>query len=309
MRVRSALVIFSLAAASSAACLFAQTTKPQPARLTSDTERAALHNSTEWQLMQPHLPDPQTANAASLEVAGDVLRARRFPEDALDYYGYAMARGGNVSELLNKMGITRLELRQNDLARQMFLRTVRAKKNDAQAWNNLGVTEYSDHNYIAAIYDYKRANKLNRGSAVFHSNLAMAYFEASDMLNARRQFALAIQLDPRIMQERDSGGVTAHIVGSHNYPEMCFEMARLYALNHDPQATRLWLAKALEGGYDVRTGMSDDTVFRHYIKDPEVVMMLTNASQMRKRSVAAAPGLGESVPSPAPAPGQPLLIN
>jgi len=307
MRLRSALVILSLAAASSAASVFAQTTKPvpQPARLTSDAERAALHASSEWQLVQPHLPDPQTASAASLELAGDVLRARRFPEDALDYYGYAMARGGNVSELLNKMGITRLELRQTDLARQMFLRTVRAKKNDAQGWNNLGVTEYADHNYSAAISDYKHATKINRKSAVYHSNLAMAYFENKDMISARQQFALAIQLDPRIMQERDAGGATAHVIGSQNYPEMCFEMARLYAHNHDTEATRLWLAKASEGGYDVRTGMSDDIVFRPYLKDPEVILMLSNSTQMRKRSVAAAPGLGESVPFS----GQPFVTN
>lgn len=305
MRVRSVIVLLSLAAASSAACLFAQSSKLQQARLTSDAERAALHNSSEWQMIQPHLPDPQTASAASLETAGDVLRARRFPEDALDYYGYAMARGGDVSELFNKMGVTRLELRQTDLARQMFLRTVRAKKNNAQAWNNLGVTEYADHHYNAAVVDYKRATKLDRKSAVFHSNLAMAYFEEGDMPNARQQFAVAIQLDPRIMQERDAGGVTAHIISSQNYPEMCFEMARLYARERNVQATRLWLAKASEGGFDVRTGMSDDIVFRPFLKDPEVVLMLSNSTQMRKRSVAAAPGLGASVPSPT----QPLLIN
>jgi tetratricopeptide (TPR) repeat protein len=203
------------------------------------------------------------------------------------------------------MGITRLELRQNDLARQMFLRTVRAKKNDSQAWNNLGVTEYADHNYRAAINDYKRAVKLNQRSAVYHSNLAMAYFEEKDMQNARQQFALAIQLDPSIMQQRDAGGVTAHIVGTQNYPEMCFEMARLYARSHNAAAMRLWLAKASEGGYDVRTGMSDDIAFRPFAKDPEVMLMLTNAAQMRKRSVAAAPSLGEATPSA----GQPMLIN
>jgi len=307
MRVHSALVILSLAAATSAACISAQTTKPalEPARLTSDTERAALHQSSEWQLLQPHLPDPQTASAASLEVAADVLRARRFPEDALDYYGYAMARGGNVTELLNKMGITRLELRQTDLARQMFLRTVRAKKNDAQGWNNLGVTEYADQNYNAAIVDYKRANKIDRRSAVYHSNLAMAYLETKDIPDAQKQFTLAIQLDPRIMQMRDSGGVTAHVVGSQNYSSLCFEVARIYARNHDPEATRQWLAKAIESGYDVRTGMADDVVFRPYVKDPEVVMMLANAAQLRKRSVAAAPGLGEPVPPT----GQPFVNN
>jgi len=307
MRVRSALVILSLAAATSAASVFAQSTKPtpQPARLTSDVERAALHNSSEWQLIQPHLPDPQTASASALETAADVLRARRFPEDALDYYGYAMARGGDVSELLNKMGITRLELRQNDLARQMFLRTVRARKNDAQGWNNLGVTEYADHNFHAAIVDYKRATKLNRKSAVFHSNLAMAYFEDKDMESARAQFALAIKIDPGILQQRDSGGSTAQIIGSQNYAELCFEMARLFAGNQNVEATRLWLAKASEGGYDVHTAMLNDIVFKPYIKDPEVILMLSNAEHLRKRSVAAVPGLGE----PVPLVGQPFVTN
>jgi len=307
MRVHSVIAILSLAAASSAACLFAQTPQSPlaPAHLTSDVDRTALHNSTDWQLLQPHLPDPQTASAADLEVAADVLRARRFPEDALDYYGYAMARGGDVSDLLNKMGITRLELRQNDLARQIFLRTVRAKKNDAQAWNNLGVTEYADHNYQAAINDYKRAARLNQSSAIFHSNLAMAYFENKDMDSARRQFVLAIQLDPTIMQDQDMGGATAHVISSQNFPELCFEMARLYANNHDAVATRLWLAKASEGGFDVRSAMSDDATLRPYLKDPEVVLMLTNANQLRKRSVAAAPGLGE----PVPLTGQPFVTN
>ena len=135
---------------------------------------------------------------------------------------------------------------------------MRAKKNDAQAWNNLGVTEYADHNYQAAINDYKRASKLNHSSAVFHSNLAMAYFENKDMSSARQQFALAIQLDPHIMQARDAGGVTAQIIGSQNYPELCFQMARLYADSHNAAATRLWLAKASEGGYEVRSAMADD---------------------------------------------------
>jgi len=49
----------------------------------------------------------------------------------------------------------------------------------------------------------------------------------------------------------------------------------------------------------------DDSVLRPYMKDPEVILMLANASQMRKRSVAAAPGLGESVPLA----GQPFVNN
>src|ERR1700750_1948709 len=77
------------------------------AQMTSDVERLALHQSDEWVSLESHLPHPTTASAADLETAGDVLRARRFPEDALDYYGYAIARGGKMSTLLNKMGVVR----------------------------------------------------------------------------------------------------------------------------------------------------------------------------------------------------------
>jgi tetratricopeptide (TPR) repeat protein len=294
MRVRSVIAISMLAAVVSAASALAQTAAP----LTSPVERAALHAGPEWQVIAPHLPDPQTATPAALEQAGDVLRARRFPEDALDYYGYAMARGGNVSELLNKMGVVRLELQQNDLARQMFLRTVRAKKNDAQAWNNLGVTEFASHNYVSAITDYKRANKIDKKSAVYHSNLAMAYFAEKQMDSARTQFAMAVRLDPSIMDPRESGGATAHVVGSQKYPELCYEMAKVFSREGDVPQVRLWLAKASEGGFDVHEALAADPLMDSYLKDPQVKSMLANSAQMRKRAVASAPGLGEAAPLP-----------
>ena len=105
MRSRVLLLAFVLAPLAAYAAESTAVPPQQSAPLTSADERAALHNSPDWALIAPHLPDPKTASAATLEMTGDVLRARRFPEDALDYYGFAMARGGNVSELLNKMGV------------------------------------------------------------------------------------------------------------------------------------------------------------------------------------------------------------
>jgi tetratricopeptide (TPR) repeat protein len=270
------------------------------AALTSPEERAALHRSSDWGIIAPHLPDPDTASAAQLETAADVLRARRFPEDALDYYGYAMARGGNVSELLNKMGVVRLELRQTELARQMFLRTVRVQKKNAVAWNNLGVTEYSVQNYRAAIGDYQRAAKLDKRSAVFHSNLGMAYFGAKDMESARTQFALAIRLDPSIMQgERDGSGSTAHVLGTTNYGELSFQMAELYARERKPLMVKLWLSKAAEAGFDVRGEMKSVATLLPYVHDPEVLQMLSNAAQLRDKHLAKVngiPSLGNAQP-------------
>ncbi|HTV08616.1 MAG TPA: tetratricopeptide repeat protein [Candidatus Aquilonibacter sp.] len=268
----------------------------QPAPLTSADERAALHNSPDWALIAPHLPDPQTASAAELEMAGDVLRARRFPEDALDYYGYAMRRGGDVSTLLNKMGIVRLELHQLDLAHAMFLRTVRAHKNNSIAWNNLGVTDYAMEDYRGAIDAYRHAVKLNKNSAVFHSNLGLAYFEKNDSDDAIREFARALRLDPSIMSGADNGGTTAHVIGSHNYSGMCLEMAKLFARQHDADRMLYWLAKATDAGLNLREAIRSDTALIAYEKDPRVLLLIENERQMHSRSLAAAkpPSLGSS---------------
>ena len=104
--------------------------------------------------------------------------------------------------------------------------------------------KYLDKKYKNAISDYHRAAKLDKTSATYHTNLGMAYFESSDMDSARQQFAAALLLDPHAFDRRDSGGITAQIVGTQNYPQLCFEMAKLYARHKDDAATLLWLSKA-----------------------------------------------------------------
>ena len=282
MRLRALFLLLPLATLP----LTAQQSPHPAAPLTSSEERALLHAGADWLLVAPHLPDPATATAERLEMAGDVLRARRFPEDALDYYGYAMARGGDVSNLLKKMGVVRLELQQNAMARAMFLRCVRARKKDDAAWNDLGVTDYVMGEYATAIGEYKRAVRLNQQSAVFHANLGMAYFSSKNAAKAREQFAIAMRLDPRIMESRDQGGSTAHVVTATDYAGLCFEMAKLFAGEQKPVTMKLWLTKASERGFDVRAGMKDSAVFKPWLKDPEIQMMLQNSARMRKGTVA-----------------------
>lgn len=296
MRFRVLLLAFFVAPLAVYSAGSSATPPQQPAPLTSADERAALHNSPDWALIQPHLPDPKTATAAQLETAGDVLRARRFPEDALDYYGYALRRGGDVSTLLNKMGIIRLELRQVDLARAMFLRTVRAQKKDATAWNNLGVTYYAMEDYRAAIGAYKHAVKLQKSNAVFHSNLGLAYFEKGNADDARTEFARALKLDPSIMSGGDNGGTTAHVLGAHNYPGMCLEMAKLFAREQDIDRMLFWLGKASDAGLDLRPAIHEDSALNAYAKNPRVALLIANAAQLRARSVAASkpPSLGSA---------------
>src|SRR5277367_2735390 len=100
-----------------------------------DTVRELRHKDPQWQSVLQHLPDPATATEQQLETVGDVLRARRFPEDALDYYNYALRRGGgNEVLLMNKIGVTELDLRHTAAARAYFQRATQVKKKDAVAW-------------------------------------------------------------------------------------------------------------------------------------------------------------------------------
>src|ERR1700712_1754872 len=166
--------------------------------------------------------------------------------------------------------------------------SVRGKKNDAAAWNNLGVTEYMEKRYKNAISDYRRAAKYDKHSAAFRSNLGMAYFENGDVESARKEFTAALALDPHAFEHREAGGLTAQVVGTQNYAQLAFEMAKIYARHHDDEATILWLSKATEAGFDTRREMLQDVALTPYVHDPRVVLMLKNAQQLRMRPVAAA---------------------
>ena len=52
------------------------------------------HSESELQSIRAHMADPATSSAEKLEQQGDILRARRMPEDAVIYYQYALDHGG-----------------------------------------------------------------------------------------------------------------------------------------------------------------------------------------------------------------------
>jgi Flp pilus assembly protein TadD len=295
MRIHA--LFLSLLLAGGVAPLAAQSfPNPQSKTHSAAEERALLHQSEDWQLIAPHLADPATATEAQLEMSGDVLQARRFPEDALDYYTYAMRRGGNPATLLKKMGVVRLELRQNDLARALFQQCVHLAKKDAQAWNNLAAADYVLGANRSAIHEYKRALKLDKHSAVFHANLGIAYFAENDVESARTEFAAAMRLDPRIMSpEADGGGITLHVLQAQNYGLLCFEMAKMYASQGAMLETKLWLQKAAEHGLDLHAALSEDSEMRVWLKNPEIRVVMANANRLQKPNVAhATQGLGTS---------------
>jgi tetratricopeptide (TPR) repeat protein len=221
-----------------------------------------------------------------------VLRARRFPEDALDYYLYALKRGGgNQIMLMNKIGVTQLELRHTAAARAYFQRAIQLQKKDPVAWNNLGAVEYMDGRFEAAISNYSRAIKLNKTSAIYHSNLATALFEEKRYKDARKHFKIALQLDPEVAHHDGTGGLTAHMLSPEDHARYCFEMARLYADLGDETNMLHYLTMASEGGFDVLGEMRSDTPLERYRKDARVLVLVQNAKALRsgRASIGDAP--------------------
>ena len=177
--------------------------------------RALRHATTEWAMIGPHLPNPETATAEKLSEAADVLRARRLPEDALDFYHYALKRGGDESKLENDIGVTLLELNRYPEARIAFKRAVKVKPKYAQGWNNLGAVEYVAGNPKGALTNYLHAVKLDKKAAVYHANLGTAYFELKDFDDARGEFQKALKIDHGVFQE---GGWSSGACSLHQRP-------------------------------------------------------------------------------------------
>ena len=289
--------LFSFALAlslfASAAC------RAQQAYTDSDADRTLRHQSADWQIVAPHLPSLTTGSPDALTTAGDVLRARRMPEDALDYYRAAAQRGADHARMLNRIGVTLMELHDNAQARACFERALQLSGKDAEVWNNLGAAEFIGGDYKRSIQDYKHAVKLNKNAAVFRSNLGTAYFEVKDFESAEHQFVAALKIDPAVFEQGNASGIEARVLSSVDRGRFCFEMARLAAQRGKDAEVMDWLAKAVESGFDVRYEMSNDRSLAPYRGDPRVSVLIRNAKIMRAGQVAAS-GPAPALPAETP---------
>ena len=259
----------------------------QQSRTNARLDRALRHSDVQWIAVAPHLPDPATATPADLENAADVLRARRLPEDALEYYGYALARGGDPGRLAVKLGVVDLELQQVTLARAQFRHAVKLAPKNADAWNDLAATEYLQRDSSHAISDYKHALKLNYRVASFHSNLGTALFEQKNYKKAVEEYTIALQLDPEVFEKHSGAGVTAHMLSPDDHGRFCYEMAKLALARGDEAEMLHWLAKAAESEFDLRSAMGGDKAMAKYRDDPRVLVLTQSAKALRTQQVVS----------------------
>jgi tetratricopeptide (TPR) repeat protein len=248
---------------------------------TSPSTRERRHDDPQWVSVKEHLPDLATAPPALLETQADLLRVRRFPEDALEFYNTAIRRGGNSAGLMNKVGLTQLELRNIVIAQGYFRQAIKLDRNNAQGWNNLAATEYLEHQYAAAVADYKKAVRLSQATAVFHANLSTAYFEMKNYKRARKEADEALRLDPLVFTQNNGSGVAAHVLTMEDRARFAYEMAKLFAQRGQETDMLHSLSIASENGFDIVANRAKDPALSRFRNDPRVLLIVMTAKALR----------------------------
>src|SRR5438876_8449329 len=106
-------------------------------------------------MRQIEAPSPN-ASAQELEQQGDDLRSHKAYLDAIDYYREALKKFPQSASLSNKVGISELMLQRPKEAARDFEQAIKKDGKLADAYNNLGVSDYVRRKYGAPSSNTRR---------------------------------------------------------------------------------------------------------------------------------------------------------
>ena len=147
--------------------------------------------------------------AAEMEKAGDLARAQKNYDLAIQYFQTALRKDRKNAVLYNKLGLA--ELKKDDLksARLDFEKATKQNSKYAEAVNNIGAVEYMRKNYGAAAKFFKKAVALDETHATYHVNLGAAWFSQKKMERAMAEYTRAMELDPDAFRQDSRAGIAA----------------------------------------------------------------------------------------------------
>ena len=228
---------------------------------------------------QIHRVEPPSASATAkeLERIGDALQADKDYLDGIDYYQAASAKDPQNAVLINKIGISELELHRYRDAKKSFERSIRIDKNYANAYANLGVVYYQETSYSKSIHYYDKAISLENNEAVFYNNRAASLFAKKQFEKASSDYAKALELDPDIFERTGrGGGVQARLPSPEDIAHYDYVLARLYARNGMADRSLHYLRKAMEDGYKNIKNVYTDDEFSSLRKDPRFAELMAS---------------------------------
>jgi tetratricopeptide (TPR) repeat protein len=222
-------------------------------------------------------PPPASASAKELENTGDALQGDKNYLDAIDYYEAALAKDPRSAILVNKIGISQLQVHRYKDARKSFERSIRLDKSYANAYANLGVIYYEETSYTKSIRNYDKAIALDKDAAVFYNNRAASLFATKEIEKASADYAKALELDPDIFERSERGGaVQARLPSPQDRARYDYVLAKLYARKGMEERSLHYLRKAMEDGYKDIKNVYRDEEFSDLRKDPRFAELMAS---------------------------------
>ncbi|MBA3975562.1 MAG: hypothetical protein C0504_15250 [Candidatus Solibacter sp.] len=205
------------------------------------------------------------------EGRADIFMARKMFREAAELY---LSIKPQNWVLLNKTGIAYHQMGELDVARRYYERSIRMKKDYAEALNNLGAVWYAKRNYRRAVSFYEKALKLHPNSASMHSNLGTAHFARKKYDRAAEQYRIAMELDPDVFENRSTQGVLLQERTVEERAKFNFYLAKTYARTGQAERALLAIRKALEFGFREKNKFVEDDDFAKLRELPEFAELM-----------------------------------
>jgi tetratricopeptide (TPR) repeat protein len=207
---------------------------------------------------------------AELEKAGDLARAQKNYDLAIDYFQAALKKDGKNAVIYNKLGLA--ELKKDDLgaARAYFEKAAKRNSKYSEAVNNIGAVEYMRKNYGQAAKYFKKAVALDETHATYHVNLGAAWFSQKKMDRAIAEYTRAMELDPDALRRDSRAGIAAQISSPEERAQYSYLLAKAYAKRGDIESCLQCLKKAKENGYRNLANVYKDEEFSRVRDNPRL---------------------------------------
>jgi tetratricopeptide (TPR) repeat protein len=212
---------------------------------------------------------------SELEKAGDLARAQKDYNLAIEYFQTALRKDRKNAVLYNKLGLA--ELKSDDLrsARAHFEKASKLNSKYVEPVNNIGAVEYMKKNYGGAAKYFKKAVALEESRATYHVNLGAAWFSQKKMERAAMEYARALELDPESLRQNSKVGVTAQISSPEERAQYSYMLAKIYAKRGDTEDCLQCLKKAKEDGYRNLANVYKDEEFSKMRDNPKLHEVVT----------------------------------
>lgn len=218
------------------------------------------------------------------ELRADILVARKmYPEAVSAYEKLAKVESKNAV-LLNKIGVACISWGQKGCAEKYFKKAIKADKNYANPFNNLGTVEYDKRHYKNAIKLYDKSLSLNMDRpASVYMNLGYAYFGDKQFPEAVGAFQQAIAIDPTVFQKPGGFGSVVEDRSITDPGLFNFFLARTYAELGNAERAAHYLKVARDDGYKKYESAKTDPAFAKVIKDPQVQQVFAPVPELTQK--------------------------